>query len=109
MRRRAASLATRHRCGSYATQASNPRRADLRLAGLLLTSCASLGQVAEEWKEREGARKQDHLEAWILQLSTLLGEHETVERGLHGLWELACRPSNHAEIPVDTVDELVRA
>ena len=42
-------------------------------------------------------------------LSTLLGEQETLERGLHGLWEVACRPSNHAEISVATVDEMVGA
>ena len=47
------------------------------------------------------------MEAWILMLSTLLGEQETLERGLHGLWEVACRPSNHAEISVATVDEMV--
>ena len=68
-----------------------------------------LAQMAEDWKEREGARKHDHLAAWVLQLSTLLGEQETLERGLHGLWELACRPSNHSEISVATVDEMVGA
>ena len=68
-----------------------------------------LAQMAEDWKEREGARKHDHLAAWVLQLSTLLAEQETLERGLHGLWELACRPSNHAEISVAVVDEMVGA
>ena len=73
----------------------------------LVTDEASLRLLAEEWKSREAARKHDQLEAWVLQRSTMLGEEETRERGLHGLWEVACRPSNHAAIPLATVDEMV--
>ena len=29
--------------------------------------------------------------------------------GVHGLWELACRPPNHSEIPMRIVEELVAA
>ena len=47
------------------------------------------------------------MQAWIIGLRTLLGAAETRERALHGLWELACRPSNHAEISVEIVDEIV--
>ena len=47
------------------------------------------------------------MQAWIIGLRTLLGAAETRERALHGLWELACRPSNHVEISVEIVDEIV--
>ena len=63
--------------------------------------------MLEEWNEREGVRKQDMLESWILHLQTLLSDAETLERGVHGLWELACRPVNHAEISMQIVGELM--
>ena len=74
---------------------------------LRLNSDSELKLMVDEWKEREEARKQDVFTTWLLTIGQQLAS-EQPELGIHGLWELACRPENHAKVGDELLAQIVR-
>ena len=63
-----------------------------------IASDSQLKLLMEEWREAEAARKTDVLTTWCVKIEAQLASAESVEFGVHALWELACRPESHAVV-----------
>lgn len=63
-----------------------------------ISSETEFRRMLADWAARERARETDVLVAWSLRVSQKIASPPSREDGMHALWELACRPSNHAAI-----------
>ena len=80
--------------------------------GERIDSDAKLRRVVESWEAQDELRKRDALTAHLERARTQLLARSRPDlhiRGLHLLWELACRPENHALVDEVTFDLLLEA
>ena len=67
-------------------------------------------RVVADFDSREAARREDTLEAKLQDARSLVLSTRTEQQyhGCHALWELACRPENHAGFEASTFELVCR-
>ena len=80
--------------------------------GEAIDSDAKLRRTFEDWTAQDDVRQRDALTAHLERARTQLLARSRPDlhvRGLHALWELACRPENHSAVGEVTFDLMLEA